>query len=73
MSGESRTYILSVREPEGRLVLEDVRTRRRALLTDLSKIADQIDRWSEDPPVDSPQTPDRAARYQERHARRATD
>ena len=58
--GQKRTYVLSVR-PEGNLVLEDVRTRRRALLADFSKIGDQISSWSEqqpDPePPESPSSP----------------
>jgi hypothetical protein len=52
--GQRQTYILSIREPEGDLVLEDVRTRRRALLADLSKIGDQISSWREQKPDTRP-------------------
>ena len=38
-----RTYILSVHE-EGQLLLEDVRTRRRVRLSDISEIREQIGR-----------------------------
>ena len=41
-----RTYILSVHE-EGQLLLEDVRTRRRVRLSDISEIREQIGRWLE--------------------------
>jgi hypothetical protein len=43
----SHTYVLSIHEPEGYIVLEDVRTRRRARLADLAEIGDQLTRWTE--------------------------
>lgn len=49
--GPRRTYILSVHEPDGDLVLEDVRTRRRARLGGLSEIGGQISRWREQKPA----------------------
>ena len=45
-----RTYILSIREREGDVLLEDVRTRRRARLSRLSEVQRQIDRWRDEDP-----------------------
>ncbi|HWH43911.1 MAG TPA: hypothetical protein VNT32_04215 [Thermoleophilaceae bacterium] len=42
-----RTYIVSVHEQEGDVLLEDVRTRRRVRLADLAEIGEQIARWLE--------------------------
>jgi len=43
--GLKRTYVLSMHEPDGRLVLEEVRTRRQAHLSSLSEIGRQISLW----------------------------
>ena len=53
MTGK-RTYVLSIHEPEGNLILEDVRTRRLVRLTDLSEIAEQIASWREQDPPPEP-------------------
>ena len=42
-----RTYVLSVSEPDDELLIEEVRTRRRARLADFTEIAPQIARWRE--------------------------
>jgi hypothetical protein len=42
-----RTYVVSVQPDDGPIVLEDVRTRRRAGLSDLAQIPAQIDLWLE--------------------------
>ena len=55
--GPKRTYVLSIHDLDGNLVLEEVRTRRRARLNDLSELGGQIDRWRQGGPQDESEDP----------------
>jgi hypothetical protein len=45
-----RTYVLSVHEAGGDIVLEEVKTRRRMRLSDFSEIGGQIEEWGRSTP-----------------------
>jgi hypothetical protein len=52
-----RTYIVSLHEHEDHLLLEEVRTRRRVRLADLSEISGQIARWLAEESAPEPGAP----------------
>ena len=64
MSG--RAFVVTVYESPARVVVEEVRSRRRLVAADVATVAEQIARWLEAPPVrpappPSPEAPPRRA------------
>jgi hypothetical protein len=68
MSG--RTFIVRVSESPPRVVIEDVRTQRRAVRTDLNAVGGQIADWLRDPKQGSGVAPPSACRLSDSHGKR---
>lgn len=51
----ARTFVVTVSESPARVVVEDVRTRRREVADDLEQVGERIAGWLE-PPADEPAT-----------------
>jgi hypothetical protein len=58
--GASRSFIVRISESPRRVVVEDVRERRRALAVDLRDVGAQIEAWLAGPPPDPGECPDPA-------------
>jgi hypothetical protein len=52
MFSRRHTFMVKVSEPDGAPVLENLRTHERVVLTDLTDVGTQIDRWLHPPGPD---------------------